>query len=568
MTKIKVVAAIVDTQQLKLYKEDGKTVTIPQGDPRVQRIIDETKDDLIAGRVAEVDISHPGEVVGTSMKEFEETSSGLVRFFRVTKSAISSLFGGQASQETPAPEEEHLPEMVIGQFVPKNLDSALEQIMENAIPVTDDSVSPDETVVAVVNNKPIPGAENLVGQFEYANRMGSRQGVDNFLKRIAKVIDERRHSVDDLLKFMSRGDLPIADDGCIIIYKILRRIPKDGLPYVDCHTRNVPQGPGSFVLMAPGLVDPNRHNECSNGLHVARRGYLGNFSGDVCVLAKVRPEDVIAVPAKDANKMRVCAYHILFELSADMFSSLQANQDMTGNAAGQKLLARAMSGDHPSPSEKVEIGGQRGTNITITRLSKSSEAQSTTAKTTEAKPARKKAKAIPLREEGKPKPAPAVNPAKVAKQVQKGKAKTQKENVFTLWATFLNTGKTLAERIEAGEELLTFRKKAKKSWKALGHPKITDDGLTEDIEKLKVQLRSQPKPKPAKVKPKAKTKTPAKKKTATAPAKGTMTRQERARFLFDSQDWIGLAAHKQSVKLGWAKLGFSDAEIRKITNNI
>ena len=56
MTKIRIVAAVVDTRRLTLYKEDGETIRIPQGDERVQRIIDETKEDLLLGKVAEVEL--------------------------------------------------------------------------------------------------------------------------------------------------------------------------------------------------------------------------------------------------------------------------------------------------------------------------------------------------------------------------------------------------------------------------------------------------------------------------------------------------------------------------------
>ena len=48
MTKIRIMAAVVDTKRLTLYKEDGDTVLIPQGDPRLARIVEETKDILMA----------------------------------------------------------------------------------------------------------------------------------------------------------------------------------------------------------------------------------------------------------------------------------------------------------------------------------------------------------------------------------------------------------------------------------------------------------------------------------------------------------------------------------------
>ena len=96
---------------------------------------------------------------------------------------------------------------------------------------------------------------------------------------------------------------------------------------------------------------------------MARRAYVGGFAGDVCVIAKVNPEDVIAVPEYDANKMRVCGYHILFELSEMDFRKLKSNQPITDTQEGRILLGRALSGDHPEPIEDVRIGGHKGTNV-------------------------------------------------------------------------------------------------------------------------------------------------------------------------------------------------------------
>jgi hypothetical protein len=39
-----------------------------------------------------------------------------------------------------------------------------------------------------------------------------------------------------------------------------------------------------------------------------------------------RPEDVVAVPQYDSNKMRVCGHHILYELNDEDFQALRSNQ--------------------------------------------------------------------------------------------------------------------------------------------------------------------------------------------------------------------------------------------------
>src|SRR5690606_843747 len=134
-------------------------------------------------------------------------------------------------------------------------------------------------------------------------------------------------------------------------------------------TRRVKQRIGSFVHMDENLVDPNRRNECSNGLHVARRGYVGNFNGDAIVLAKVRPEDVIAVPEYDANKMRVCGYHIVAELTPAQYEAINQNRPITDAAGGGELLAKVIAGDHIGIIEKVKITEHMGNGVVVTPVS-------------------------------------------------------------------------------------------------------------------------------------------------------------------------------------------------------
>lgn len=552
MPKIRIKAAVVDTRNLKLYLEDGTTMKIPQGDPRLAQIIHESKNDLNAGRIAEIEIAV--ENAGNNFSQFEERSSGFVRFFRVTKSALAGIFSNNSDSD---PEREQgqagpLPEMVLGQMIPTDLDKALEEIMANAQPMINDHIKETETVVAMVDNKPIPGVETLARQIKYAIEHNSLEGVERFLARLAKVIDDRRHSVEDLLKFIERGDLPIADDGSIIIYKVLRRSLQVGAKpgeYVDCYTKQIVQRCGSYVCMDSKLVDPDRHRECSNGLHVARREYLRSFSGDVCVLAKVAPEDVIAVPLKDPNKMRVRGYHILFELTHAMHQQLKLNMPITKHEAGQKLLARAMSGDHSSPIERVEIRGKGGADIVTTKLvsgetyaSRTAAPKSTNPKQkTKPKAAPKKSKAIDISESTKP-VAPAVDPKKVARG-------TKADRIVRYLRILRNPSHTKAVRQQAAQDLLDLRKRAKKSWNALGHTDITDNQLKSFLKEA--------------LKPKAKTKS-----TKNSPApKPAVTRQKRARNLFNNSDWQGLLMHKQRTKISWSKLGFSTEEQKTIERN-
>lgn len=483
-----VICAVVDTRNLALYKEDGSTLLIPQGDHRVQRILDAHMATWNAGKTAYVDLSHENHYTGV-----EEKSNGFIKFFKVAKAKVAEFFqAAEAAHVKPikvgripmlvvkvttkATEEKPAEVVFDNASVPATKqEAAVTEIMKHAVSVTsgkftEPTEGDKDTMIAVVNGKVIPGVEKLKPQFAAAgSKLGSTVGVEAFMARLASVMDKRRHSVEDLMKFMERGDLPIADDGCIVIYKILKN--KHGEPgtFVDCHSGNVPQKVGSRVFMDESMVDPDRRNDCSNGLHVARRGYLNNFSGDVCVIAKVRPEDVIAVPQYDSNKMRVCGYHILALLKAEDFSKLRSNKPITDTESGQKLLGNVLAGRHVGITELVKIGGQRGTNITITPVgTKHAE------KAAEAKAAPRMAQAINADANGAD-GAPAVDAKAVVASVAAlnmpavaGVVLSKRQvQAQAYYSDMLNAGDQTM-KIGAAQTLLAYKKTAKVSWDKLG----------------------------------------------------------------------------------------------------
>lgn len=477
---IRIVAAVVDTTQLTLYKETGETLILPQGDPRIRRIVDEATPGLLKDGIATVELSQEN-----SYSTFESQSSGSIKLFRVAKDKLKKLFGwGKKADQESDEEPSVVSDISLGK-VPDSLkqtQEAVAEIMAHAVPVTspefhernitqqanivesgghtpghDDRKEAEETIVAVVDGKVIPGMEKIKTQFSRAAAQNSTVGMENFLRRLGAVIEQRGHSVEDLLKFLERGDLPIADDGSILIYKVLRKVqnPKNAVGstvFADCHTRKVEQWVGAHVCMDESLVDRNRNNECSNGLHVARRGYVRNFSGDVCVLAKLAPEDVIAVPTYDANKMRVCGYHIIKELTAAQYALLNQNRPLTEDEAGKRLLADALRGIHIHKTHEVRITQHAGGGVVVTQLSEKPKAHP------ELNPVKQKAVVVKTEalanpdEEALDQP---VSPKDVAKVVEQVSRKEQARQLY-----------------EAGdiEALKAFKKAAKVSWEKLGIP--------------------------------------------------------------------------------------------------
>lgn len=314
MNKIRIAGAIASKTGITLYFENGAEMNLPNDSWRTKAILDEALPALARREVVEINLDS-----FSVEKRIETKTGGLVRFLKRTVSAIGNILSAE---------------------------------------------KPKETLVAVVNGKEIPGVEALERQMEHAAYHGSAIGLQRFLERIAAVIDDRGHTVDELLNFMKRGDLPIADDGSIIAYKVLRSQDDH---FVDCHTKRVTQRLGSYVWMAGSLVDPSRRTQCSSGLHIARRKYLSGFPGDVITMVKIAPENVIAVPANEPDKMRVRAYHIVAVLPPEVHPMLRSNQPMTENATAAKMLADVVAGNHVAVLESVNIGGPGGDKVFVSR---------------------------------------------------------------------------------------------------------------------------------------------------------------------------------------------------------
>lgn len=463
----RIIAMVVDTTELTLYKEDGEKVVIPQGDPRVKPIVDKVLPIVNNGDVAEVEISNPN-----SYRDFEEKTGGIVKFFRVAKKKIAHIFGGGG-------EEENIAASGVFGVVPKDnteLKNTVDEIIDNAIPASADNFSPetvaeDEAIVAVVADKDgkkkiIPDADKLHGQIEYSANLGSTKGVEAFFARLANVIDDRGHSVQDLIRFLEKGDLPIADDGTIVAYKILRE-RKNGT-FVDCYTGLVEQHVGSYVCVDEKLVDKNRRNECSNGLHVARRGYIGCFGGDVVTLIKVAPEDVVTVPHGDPNKVRVMGYHIIAKLSSKDYSLLKANEPMTRDSGGLDILQKVITGQHPEPKERVQIYGQRGTDIKVTKLAESQPMRPQDDPTAE----EDQVVHTPLDD---PKDSPKrADPKKINKAVAKAVKKTvptvsgSRKRASELVDSIYKKGISNSDLVDTINELIAIKRKMKVAWANIG----------------------------------------------------------------------------------------------------
>jgi len=119
-----------------------------------------------------------------------------------------------------------------------------------------------------------------------------------------------QQSKDHLFLFLKANKMPITPDGCFLAYKRVKYDNEKNL--VDCYSGTFCNNVGAKVVMDRKSVNPDRHDTCSHGLHVAAFQYMAAYSGDVIVEVKVNPKDVVAVPSDyNDQKMRVCEYEVV-----------------------------------------------------------------------------------------------------------------------------------------------------------------------------------------------------------------------------------------------------------------
>lgn len=453
-------------------------------------------------------------------------------------------------EETPLPYVE-----VVKTSNQDKLAAASEKLAALGAISTDDAnfhtdVKEDEVVVAVTNNGVIPGVENLHRHLRQSAKLKDYKGFTKFLERLAPVIKDRLHSVEDLMKFMETAELPIADDGSILFLKRLKfRGTEEGKRvFVDCHSGNIRQWVGCKVQVREDLVDPDRRQDCSNGLHVASMSYIRTFGGNVTILGKVAPEDVFAVPEYNTNKMRVAAYHIIAELPEEERCNVNSGIYLSKTEVGKKLLNDAIVGNHSSPTTLIMVGGHRGTNLKYTNLSSGSVEQFRTVANKEA-----------LNMEESLHEAVATEPVKATdlKPIV-NKALTVKEQIQELLGEFL-AASTMEDKLAAADLLVEMRGKARRPWAAFG---ISLD-VVNKIADVRATYTAKPigKPKPVKVNKPV--------KAAPKPINGTHADNLRSILndtsYSDYQKGHALQGYKRHAKKSFTAMGLTEEEAKLAT---
>jgi hypothetical protein len=181
---------------------------------------------------------------------------------------------------------------------------------------------------------PLAGELSEVIKSLFAEGNTNFKPLVNFLEK-AKT-NPSQQSVDDLYRWIRKGDLVIDADGDIIAYKgvgkdangVSQSIHK-GTAFVNGveHTGHIPNAPGTVISMPRSEVDPNQMVGCSTGLHAGTYDYAMEFlrwnSETRLILVKINPRDVVSVPTDEQDrKMRVSRYSVLQQIEARLESAI------------------------------------------------------------------------------------------------------------------------------------------------------------------------------------------------------------------------------------------------------
>jgi len=127
----------------------------------------------------------------------------------------------------------------------------------------------------------------------------------NFVKRLYE--NPSYAATQELFDFLDHKNMPITPDGCFLAYKVVQS------NFLDKYSQSIDNSVGKVVSMPRNMVDDNRREGCSDGLHVGTIEYVKDYGSrdDVILIVKVDPKNVVSVPDDhDFQKLRCCEYTV------------------------------------------------------------------------------------------------------------------------------------------------------------------------------------------------------------------------------------------------------------------
>ena len=201
--------------------------------------------------------------------------------------------------------------------------NAAKAVLTEDVTIEDNFMSVAGTIIDLSNtSNPI---------FQFIELLRKKGVVDTEIERIKPFLRNMFenpfiNAVTEIYDYCKAMDFEITDDGCFLAYKNVR---KDlGSIYNNGRTKHVI---GEYT--EEKMYDTDRNNHCSHGLHFCSKEYLKSYTGEVTIIVKVNPKDVVAIPTDYHFQKGRCRKYMtvgILEDKSAMLSDLNVEQ-MTDN---------------------------------------------------------------------------------------------------------------------------------------------------------------------------------------------------------------------------------------------
>ncbi|MCA9749501.1 MAG: hypothetical protein KC414_10375 [Romboutsia sp.] len=159
----------------------------------------------------------------------------------------------------------------------KVIDNDLDWIVDNFNSIKEKVENISDGVFSVHNQQIILKGTNIpvppviykkLQELEQKDKSKHMTSLLRFWRKLSKNPSE--NSREDLYDFMTRNNIPITDEGDIVVEKgVNQKVGSYPGHLVDCRTGKVDNNVGLEVFMPRDKVNPNSNETCSYGLSVA-----------------------------------------------------------------------------------------------------------------------------------------------------------------------------------------------------------------------------------------------------------------------------------------------------------
>jgi hypothetical protein len=173
--------------------------------------------------------------------------------------------------------------------------------------------------------------------------MRSGLSVDHLLEFLKNLqSNPSMRAREELYKFLETEDLPVTEDGHFLAYKAVRS------NWMDKHSGKINNSVGCVIAMPRANVDDNQEVGCSKGLHAGSLSYVSGFGnercGDIFLIVKINPADVVCIPREDCRKLRCCRYEVVGTMKGELVYHAYGSDGVT--PLGSSRCNTACGHDH------------------------------------------------------------------------------------------------------------------------------------------------------------------------------------------------------------------------------